>query len=58
MYALIEETEGNIYDLEKMIFTGRYTFLKKDFQILSKQSIVILYSLWEGFVQEAFTIFL
>lgn len=55
---LISETESSIYDLEKMIFTGRYNFLPKDFKVLSKQSIVILYSLWEGFVQEIFTLFL
>lgn len=55
---LISETEGNIYDLERMIFTNRYKFLEKDFKILSKQSIVILYSLWEGFVQEIFRLFL
>lgn len=55
---LISETESSIYDLEKMIFTGRYNFLPKDFKVLSKQSIVILYSLWEGFIQEIFTLFL
>lgn len=55
---LISETESNIYDLEKMIFTGRYSFIEKDFRVLSKQSIVILYSLWEGYVQEIFTLFL
>lgn len=55
---LISETENNIYHLEKIIFTRRYNFLEKDFKVLSKQSIVILYSLWEGFVQEIFTLFL
>lgn len=55
---LMSETESNIYGLEKMIFSGRYRFLAKDFTILSKQSLVILYSLWEGFVQEAFSLFL
>ncbi|MDO4894022.1 MAE_28990/MAE_18760 family HEPN-like nuclease [Moraxella sp.] len=55
---LILETESNIYDLEKMIFSGHYNFLNKDFKILSKQSVVILYSFWEGFIQDAFNIFL
>lgn len=55
---LISETESNIYDLEKMIFSGHYNFLDKDFKILSKQSVVILYSFWEGFVQDIFDIFL
>lgn len=56
--GLISETESGIYDIEKMIFTGRYGFLPKDFKVLSKQSIVMLYSLWEGFVQEIFALFL
>lgn len=55
---LISETESNIYDLEKMIFSGHYNFLDKDFKILSKQSVVVLYSFWEGFVQDIFDIFL
>lgn len=55
---LVFETERNISDLEKMIFTGHYNFLDRDFKILSKQSVVILYSLWEGFVQDIFNIFL
>lgn len=54
---LISETESNIYDLEKMIFSGHYSFLDKDFKVLSKQSVVILYSFWEGFVQDIFNIF-
>lgn len=54
---LILETESNIYDLEKMIFSGHYNFLGKDFKVLSKQSVVILYSFWEGFVQDIFNIF-
>ncbi len=58
IYSLISETESNIYDIEKIIFTHRYCYLDKDFTILSKQSIVMLYSLWEGFIQEVFTIFL
>lgn len=58
VWELVSETESNIYDLERMIFTGRYVFLEKDFQILSKQSVVMLYSLWEGFIQEIFTLFL
>lgn len=55
---LVSETESNIYNVEKLIYTRRYNFLPQDFKIISKQSIVILYSLWEGFVQEIFQIFL
>lgn len=57
-YDLVSETESNIYNIEKLIYTGRYSFLPRDFKVMSKQSIVILYSLWEGFVQEVFQIFL
>lgn len=58
IYSLISETESNIYDIEKIIFTHRYKYSEKDFSILSKQSIVMLYSLWEGFIQEVFGLFL
>ena len=58
LYDLVSETESNIYNIEKLIYTSRYNFLPQDFKVISKQSIVILYSLWEGFVQEAFQIFL
>lgn len=55
---LVSETESNIYNVEKLIYTNRYNFLPQDFKLISKQSLVILYSLWEGFVQESFQIFL
>ncbi len=58
LYDLVSETESNIYNIEKLIYTSRYNFLPQDFKVISKQSIVILYSLWEGFVQEVFQIFL
>lgn len=55
---LVSETESNIYNVEKLIYTSRYSFLPQDFKLISKQSLVMLYSLWEGFVQESFQIFL
>lgn len=55
---LVSETESNIYNVERLIYTNRYNFLPQDFKLISKQSLVILYSLWEGFVQESFHIFL
>ena len=58
LHDLVSETESNIYNIEKLIYTSRYSFLPQDFKVMSKQSIVILYSLWEGFVQEVFQIFL
>ncbi|WP_201504803.1 MAE_28990/MAE_18760 family HEPN-like nuclease [Psychrobacter aestuarii] len=55
---LVQETESNIYNIEKIIYTGRYSYLENDFKVISKQSLVMLYSLWEGFVQDVFGIFL
>lgn len=42
-------------DLEKAVFTKRYNLSKKHYEILSIQSISMLYSIWEGFVQKTFS---
>lgn len=55
---LVDETASNIYDIERIIYTGRYQFIDKDFSLLSKYSLVMLYSLWEGFIQDLFRLYL
>ena len=55
---LVDETTSNIYDIERLIYTGRYQFIDKDFNLLSKYSLVMLYSLWEGFIQDLFRMYL
>lgn len=56
--ALIEERQSVITEIERAIFTKRYDLSEKHFIILSKNSIPILYSIWEGFVNEIFSIFI
>lgn len=55
---LIEERQSVITEIERAIFTKRYDLSEKHFIILSKNSISILYSIWEGFVHEIFSMFI
>lgn len=56
--ALIEERQSVITEIERAIFTKRYDLSERHFIILSKNSISILYSIWEGFIHEIFSIFI
>jgi hypothetical protein len=56
--TLVEGRQSVITEMERAIFTHRYNFSEKHFIIFSKNSISILYSIWEGFVQEIFSIFI
>lgn len=52
--SLIEERKEIITELERAIFTKRYRLSEKHFKIFSTNSISILYSIWEGYVQNLF----
>ncbi len=54
----IEEKETVIYEIEKALFTRRYNLSKKHFEIFSVQSIPMIYSILEGFVQQAFQLYI
>lgn len=56
--SLIEQYEESARDIERIFFTGRYKFSKKHYSLLSVQSISILYSYWEGFVQNSFRLYI
>ena len=51
---IIEEREIVLLEVERALFTQRYRLSKKHFDILSVQSISMVYSIWEGFVQSTF----
>lgn len=51
---LIEAKASAIYEMERAIFTRRYNLSKKHADIFSTYSIPMLYSIWEGFVTQAF----
>jgi len=52
--SLIEERKEIITEIERAIFTSRYNLSEKHFKIFSTNSIAILYSIWEGYVQNLF----
>jgi MAE_28990/MAE_18760-like HEPN len=54
----ITERVTVIFELERTIFTRRYNLSKRHQEILSTQSISILYSIWEGFVQTSFNLYI
>lgn len=56
--ALIEERQEVITEIERAIFTSRYELTSKHFKIFSTNSISILYSIWEGFVQKLFGLYI
>lgn len=56
--ALIEERQEVITEIERAIFTSRYELTSKHFTIFSTNSISILYSIWEGFVQKLFGLYI
>ena len=56
--SMIEQYEASALDIERIFFTGRYKLSRKHFSLLSVQSIPILYSYWEGFVQNSFRLYI
>lgn len=54
---LLSEYERAASEIESIIFSSRYSLTNKDFAILSTQSISMLYSYWEGFVQKSFQMY-
>jgi hypothetical protein len=58
LLALIEEKENVLVEIERAIFTKRYNLSKKHFEILSVQTIAMMYAIWEGFVQQSFGLYI
>lgn len=56
--SIIEQYESSALDIERIFFTKRYILSKKHYSLLSVQSISILYSYWEGFVQNSFRLYI
>ena len=50
----IEERLTVLFEIERSIFTKRYSLSLKHQEIFATQSISMFYSIWEGFVQTAF----
>jgi hypothetical protein len=50
----IEDRVSALFEIERTLFTERYQFSKKHKDIFTTQSISMIYSLWEGFIQKSF----
>ena len=57
-YNLISQYEESAMEIERAFFTGRYGLSEKHYSLLSVQSIAILYSYWEGFIQNSFQMYI
>jgi RiboL-PSP-HEPN len=55
---LIEERTTVLFEIERAIFTKRYSLSSKHKDIFSRQSVSMVYSIWEGFVQKSFNIYI
>ena len=55
---IVEEREIVLFEIQRALFTKRYNLSKNHFEILSIQSISMIYSIWEGFVQKSFQLYI
>lgn len=56
--ALISERQTLITEMERAIFTKRYELSETHYKLFSTNSISILYSMWEGYVQNLFGLYI
>ena len=54
----IEESEHTLNEIERVIFTKRYRLNTEHLAIFSVQTIAMIYSIWEGFIQKTFSEYL
>ena len=54
----IEERLTVLFEIERAIFTKRYSLSLKHQEIFATQSISMIYSIWEGFVQTSFNLYI
>ena len=54
----IEERETVLHETERILFTKRYNLSKKHLGIFSVQSITMIYSILEGFIQNSFNLYI
>ncbi len=58
LLSLIESKETVFFEIERVLFTKRYKLSKKHYEIFSIQSISMVYSIWEGFIQQSFQLYI
>lgn len=58
LQEIIEERVSVLFEIERAIFTKRYSLSSKHQDIFSIQSISMIYSLWESFIQKSFNLYI
>lgn len=56
--AMLEQRVAVLTEIEKVLFTKRYRLSQKHLNIFTVQSIAMIYSIWEGYVQESFQLYI
>ena len=56
--TLLLEYEDSATEIERALFTNRHRLSDKQYSLLAVQSISILYSYWEGYVQKSFQLYI
>lgn len=56
--SIVEQYEISALEIERVFFTNRYKLSQKHYSLLAVQSISILYSYWEGYVQNSFRLYI
>lgn len=54
----IDERLETLREIERAIFTRQYSLSSKHQEIFSTHSISIIYSVWEGFIQKSFNLYI
>lgn len=55
---LIIERQNAMTEIKKILFTQTYNLQNKHFEILAVHSITMMYSLWEGFINKVFSLYI
>ena len=58
LQEIIEERVSVLFEIERAIFTKRYSLSSRHKDIFSTQSIAMIYSVWESFIQKSFNLYI
>lgn len=57
LLEIIKQKETMLFEIERALFTKRYNLSSNHLKIFAVQSIAMIYSIWEGFIQQAFQLY-
>ncbi|UBF28309.1 hypothetical protein K9N68_10755 [Kovacikia minuta CCNUW1] len=58
LQEIIDERVTVLFEIERAIFTRRYSLSSRHQDIFSTQSISMIYSIWESFIQKSFNLYI